>query len=191
MRVSWMVVATLKPLPLSAAASRRNATIHAIRPRPCRPDRMAVLATISSAYLAKLLKAAPTREGADAGGLNHGEFMWGAAVNREGQLCSVAVFDHDPAAAWPGSRGIAIAKAFTANAFSTDTLPFSTARLYTLSQPGHSLWGAGAGNPINPECLAPPGNATIGVGKVCGGTTTCSGAGPPCTRGRRESAGSA
>ena len=68
------------------------------------------------------------------------------------------------------AAGIAIAKAFTANAFSTDTLPLSTARLYTLSQPGHSLWGAGAGNPINPECLATPGAADTGVGKVCGGT---------------------
>jgi uncharacterized protein GlcG (DUF336 family) len=124
----------------------------------------------SAADLAKLLKAAPTREGADAGGLNHGKFMWGAVVNREGQVCSVAVSTDDAAAAWPGSRGIALAKAFTANAFSTDTLPLSTARLYTLSQPGHSLWGAGAGNPINPACLSTPGEGDQEAGKVCGGT---------------------
>ena len=31
---------------------------------------------LAAADLAKLLKAAPTREGADAGGLNHGKFMW-------------------------------------------------------------------------------------------------------------------
>src|SRR3954469_22998128 len=91
---------------------------------------------LAAADLVKLLKAAPTREGADAGGLNHGKFMWGAVVNREGQLCAVGVSTDDAAATWPGSRGIAIAKAFTANAFSTDTLPLSTARLYTLSQPG-------------------------------------------------------
>ena len=124
----------------------------------------------AAADLVKLLKAAPTAGGADAGGLNHGKFMWGAVVNREGQLCSVAVSTDDAAAAWPGSRGIALAKAFTANAFSTDTLPLSTARLYTLSQPGHSLWGAGAGNPLNPECLSAPGEPEAGVGKVCGGT---------------------
>jgi uncharacterized protein GlcG (DUF336 family) len=125
---------------------------------------------LASADLGKLLRAAPTREGADAGGLNHGKFMWGAVVNREGQLCSIAVSTDDAAATWPGSRGIAIAKAFTANAFSTDTLPLSTARLYTLSLPGHSLWGAGAGNPINPACLATPAEADTGIGKVCGGT---------------------
>jgi uncharacterized protein GlcG (DUF336 family) len=125
---------------------------------------------LAAADLVKLLKAAPTREGADAGGLNHGKSMWGAVVNREGQLCAVGVSTDDAAATWPGSRGIAIAKAFTANAFSTDTVPLSTARLYTLSQPGHSLWGAGAGNPINPACLSTPGEPNAGVGKVCGGT---------------------
>ena len=40
-----------------------------------------------------------------------------------------------------------MAKAYTANAFSTDQVPMSTARLYTMSQPGHSFWGAAAGNP--------------------------------------------
>lgn len=124
----------------------------------------------SAAELKKLLQAAPTQDGADAGGLNHGKFMWGAVVNREGQLCGVAVSTDDRAAAWPGSRGIAIAKAFTGNAFSTDTVPLSTARLYTLSQPGHSLWGASAGNPLNPACLSAPGEPDTGVGKVCGGT---------------------
>src|SRR5512132_2397745 len=106
--------------------------------------------------LRKLLQGAPNQDGADAGGLNHGKYMWAAAVDRDGKLCAVTVSTDDPAAAWPGSRGIAIAKAFTANAFSTDTSPMSTARLYTLSQPGHSLWGAGSGNPLNPECLSTP-----------------------------------
>jgi uncharacterized protein GlcG (DUF336 family) len=124
----------------------------------------------SAGDLKKLLQSAPTQEGADAGGLNHGKFMWGAVVNREGQLCAVAVSTDDAAAAWPGSRGIAIAKASTANAFSTDTSPLSTARLYTFSQPGHSLWGAGAGNPINPGCLSTPSEPDEGVGRVCGGT---------------------
>lgn len=123
----------------------------------------------SADKLKDLLKAAPT-DGGDAGGLNHGKFMWGAVVNRDGELCAVAVSTDDAAAAWPGSRGIAIAKASTANAFSTDTSPMSTARLYTLSQPGHSLWGAGSGNPLDPECLSTPDDKNDGVGKVCGGT---------------------
>ena len=120
--------------------------------------------------LRKLLQSAPTQDGADAGGLNHGKFMWAAVVDRDGKLCAIAVSTDDAAATWPGSRGIAIAKASTANAFSTDTLPLSTARLYTLSQPGHSLWGAGAGNPLNPECLSSPDRPDVGIGKVCGGT---------------------
>ena len=124
----------------------------------------------SGATLKKLLQSAPTQDGADAGGLNHGKFMWAAVVDRDGKLCAIAVSTDDAAATWPGSRGIAIAKAFTANAFSTDTLPLSTARLYTLSQPGHSLWGAGAGNPLNPDCLSSPDRPDAGVGKVCGGT---------------------
>lgn len=119
--------------------------------------------------LKKLLQDAPSQNG-DAGGLNHGKAMWGALVNRDGELCALAVSTDDMAATWPGSRGIAIAKAFTANAFSSDTSPLSTARLYTLSQPGHSLWSAANGNPLSPECLAPANDTKTGIGKVCGGT---------------------
>ena len=169
-RVSWMLVATIVTAAAVGCSKPKERDETRNSSSPLSPRSNGCSDVLASADLAKLLKAAPTREGADAGGLNHGKFMWGAVVNREGQLCSVAVSTDDAAATWPGSRGIAIAKAFTANAFSTDTLPLSTARLYTLSQPGHSLWGAGAGNPINPECLAPPGNATVGIGKVCGGT---------------------
>ena len=122
-----------------------------------------------AAALRKLLQAAPTQNG-DAGGLNHGKAMWAAVVNRDGELCALAVSTDDMAATWPGSRGIAIAKASTANAFSSDTMPLSTARLYTLSQPGHSLWGAANGNPLNPLCAGPATDMTTGIGKACGGT---------------------
>lgn len=70
----------------------------------------------------------------------------GAVVNRQGELCVTVVSTDDPAAASPGSQAIARAKAYTANAFSTDTVPLSTARLYTLSQPGHSLRGRQRGS---------------------------------------------
>jgi uncharacterized protein GlcG (DUF336 family) len=119
--------------------------------------------------LKKLLQAAPAQNG-DAGGLNHGKFMWAAVVNRNGELCALAVSTDDGAATWPGSRGIAIAKASTANAFSSDTSALSTARLYTLSLPGHSLWSIANGNPLNAECLAPATDLKTGIGKVCGGT---------------------
>src|SRR3954465_13302921 len=55
----------------------------------------------------------------EAGGFASGKFEWAAVVARDGTLCSIAVSSDDPAATWPGSQGIAKAKAFTANAFSS------------------------------------------------------------------------
>jgi len=127
-----------------------------------------------AAALKPLLQNAPSQNG-DAGGLNHGKAMWAAVTNRNGELCALAVSTEDAAATWPGSRGIAIAKASTANGFSSDTAPMSTARLYTLSQPGHSLWGAANGNPLNPLCAGSAVDLTTGLGKVCGGTITFGG----------------
>src|SRR3954462_4525630 len=128
----------------------------------------------TAAALKGLLQNAPSQNG-DAGGLNHGKAMWAAVTNRNGELCALAVSTEDAAATWPGSRGIAIAKASTANGFGSDTAPMSTARLYTLSQPGHSLWGAANGNPLNPACAGPANDTTTGIGKVCGGTITFGG----------------
>jgi uncharacterized protein GlcG (DUF336 family) len=135
--------------------------------------------------LRRLLKEAP--QIAEAGGFASGRFEWAAVVNRRGELCAVAVSSEDPAATWPGSQAIAKAKAFTANAFSSDTMPLSSARLYTLSQPGHSLWGIGAGNPLHPDCLAST-HAPTGLGKVCGGTIAFGG-GVPLYRGRTRVGG--
>jgi uncharacterized protein GlcG (DUF336 family) len=121
----------------------------------------------SAADLKKLLKEAAAA--GEAGGLNGGRSEWAAVVDRLGQLCAVAVSTDDPAAAWPGSQAIAKAKAYTANAFSTDMMPLSTARLYTLAQPGHSLFGAATANAFNPACLQTPANKDKGP-KLCGGT---------------------
>src|SRR3954465_6165046 len=103
--------------------------------------------------LKKWLRTAPGVEG-EAGGLFSGKMEWASIVNRQGEICATAVATDDPASAWPGSQAIAKAKAYTANAYSTDTLALSTARLYTLTQPGHSLWGVAQPTPFNPECLA-------------------------------------
>jgi len=100
---------------------------------------------------AMLASASPT-----AGGLFAGTRMWGAVVNREGEICSFATTTADPTQVWPGSQAIAKAKAYTANAFSLDTLPLSTANLYTFTQPGHSLWSLGQSNLWNPEFTASP-----------------------------------
>jgi hypothetical protein len=117
--------------------------------------------------LRRYLRDAPA-QGGDAGGLAHGQYAWAAVVNRAGEICSAAVSTPDPATAWPGSQAIAKAKAYTANAFSTDLVPQSTARLYTMAQPGHSLYGVANGNPFNALCLKTPDDPADD--KVCGGT---------------------
>jgi uncharacterized protein GlcG (DUF336 family) len=162
-----------KPLPPSIAAARAPARDTTAPPQAV-AGRCAGLP--EAAQLQQWLRAAPAI-GGDAGGLTGGKFEWAAVVNREGELCAIAVATDDASAAWPGSQNIAKAKAFTANAFSTDTAPLSTARLYTLSQPGHSLWGIAAGNPLNPECLSSP-HEPKGVGKVCGGSIAFGGGVP-------------
>lgn len=52
------------------------------------------------------------------GGLFKPNLMWSAVVDRSGTVCSVIKTGD----AWPGSRAIAMAKAFTANGFSNDKL---------------------------------------------------------------------
>lgn len=120
-----------------------------------------------AARLQALLQKAP--EQGQVGGLAGGRYQWAAVVSRKGVLCAVASSVDDVTAVWPGSLAVSKAKAFTANAYSSDEQPLSTARLYTLSQPGHSLWGIAAANPFNPECLVKPGD-TGDTGKLCGGT---------------------
>jgi len=119
--------------------------------------------------LKKWLRTAPGVEG-DAGGLFSGKMEWASIVNRQGEICATAVATDDPASAWPGSQAIAKAKAYTANAYSTDGSPLSTARLYTLTQPEHSLWGVAEPNPFRAECLASPNDMNATNGKVCGGS---------------------
>jgi len=141
----------------------------------------------SDAQLKALLIAAqagsPNSPG-EAGGIFHGTKMWGAIVNRDGELCSVAVSTADPTDVWPGSQAIAKAKAYTANAFSVDELALSTARLYTFVQPGHSLFGLNHSNPFDPKFLAPPREhgSDGGRQKIAGGIITFGG-GVPLYRG--------
>lgn len=115
-----------------------------------------------------LLRAAPGQ--GEAGGLFGGQREWAAIVNRNGQVCAVAASLEDPAAVWPGALAIAKAKAYTANAYSTDLVPLSTARLYTMSQPGGSLYGAAAAHPFNPSCFTTPDEPLPEEQTICGGT---------------------
>lgn len=109
----------------------------------------------NEAQLRQLLVSAQT-SGGEPGGLFHGTRMWGSIVDRNGGLVVTTTSTADPTQVWPGSQAIAQAKAYTANAFSLDTLPLSTARLYTFTQPGHSLNSLGQSNPYNPDALSAP-----------------------------------
>jgi uncharacterized protein GlcG (DUF336 family) len=108
-----------------------------------------------------------------AGGLFNGTRMWGAVVNRDGEICSYVTTTNSATQVWPGSQAIAKAKAYTANAFSLDVtgggFPLSTARLYTFTQPGHSLWSLGQSNLWNPDFNAPPGGQHGGTHRIGGG----------------------
>src|SRR6266704_3466018 len=131
--------------------------------------RQANCSALPTAELLKQFLAAAPSHGGEAGGLFHGTRMWAAVVNRDGDLCAFATSTDDPTQVWPGSQAIAKAKAYTANAFSLDTLPLPTARLYTFTQPGHSLWSLGQSNPFDPHFLAPIGGQGGGDNQIAGG----------------------
>jgi len=122
----------------------------------------------SAAQLRQLLVAAQNVN-KPIGGLFEGTRMWGAVVNRDGELCAYTTSTPDPTQVWPGSQAIAKSKAYTANAFSLDDFALSTARLYTFTQPGHSLWSLGQSNLFNPDFLAPPGGQGGGKNQITGG----------------------
>jgi uncharacterized protein GlcG (DUF336 family) len=110
----------------------------------------------SQTQLKNALAAATATE---TSGLNNQ--MWGTVVDRDGIVCAVAFTGNDRAAQWPGSRLISAQKANTANAFSLDPssasngsgqssgLALSTANLYSAVQPGGSLYGLQASNPVD------------------------------------------
>jgi uncharacterized protein GlcG (DUF336 family) len=77
--------------------------------------------------------------------------MWATLVNRDGVVCAVAFTGADRGSQWPGSRVISAQKANTANAFSLPGLVLSTANLYSAVQPGGSLFGLQASNPVDTD----------------------------------------
>jgi uncharacterized protein GlcG (DUF336 family) len=107
-----------------------------------------------------LKSALDTAVAAEASGLNNQ--MWATLVDRGGTVCAVAFSGVNQFAQWPGSRVISAQKANTANAFSLDQtsakgnssgqpsgLALSTANLYSAVQPGGSLFGLQASNPVD------------------------------------------
>jgi uncharacterized protein GlcG (DUF336 family) len=96
-----------------------------------------------------LRAALETAQAQPSGGFNLD--MWAAAVNRDGVVCAVAFTGDHRGDQWPGSRLISAQKANTANAFSLPALALSTANLFTATQPGGSLFGLQASNPMDTD----------------------------------------
>jgi uncharacterized protein GlcG (DUF336 family) len=96
---------------------------------------------------ASLRSALIAARSASNGGFNLD--MWATVVNRDGVVCAVAFTGVNRGDQWPGSRVISAQKANTANAFSLPHLALSTANLYTAVQPGGSLYGLQASNPVD------------------------------------------
>src|SRR5438309_4891093 len=101
----------------------------------------------SHAQLRSVLQAVVALGG--NGGL--GNDMWGTVVNRDGIVCAVVFTGADRGSQWPGSRVISAQKANTANAFSLPKLALSTADIYSAVQPGGSLFGLQASNPVSTD----------------------------------------
>ena len=130
--------------------------------------------------LQEQLAAAPAMAqppiGGTVGGLFNGTRMWATVVNRKGEECAQVTSTADSTKVWPGSQAISKSKAYTANAFSLDQdggptggFPLSTARLYTFTQPGHSLWSLGQSNLFNPLAVAPPAGPAGGINQTVAG----------------------
>ena len=106
----------------------------------------------------------------DADGVGFDLEAWATIVDRDGVVCAVAFTGDDRGSQWPGSRVISAQKANTANAFSLPGLALSTANLYSLVQPGGSLYGLQHSNPVdthvayrgNPENYGAPNDPMVG-----------------------------
>src|SRR4029450_6081433 len=110
-------------------------------------------AGLTDASLKEALRSVVPAAGTPNGGL--GFPMWLTLVDASGIVCAVtnsldgSAFNAGAAAdIWVGSRGISAQKANAANAFSTGRLALSTANLYSAVQPGGSLYGLQASNPV-------------------------------------------
>jgi uncharacterized protein GlcG (DUF336 family) len=105
-----------------------------------------------------------------------GNEMWGAIVDRDGVVCSVAFSGSDRGAQFPGSRVISAAKANTANEFSLPATATASGNLYAAVQPGGPIFGLENGNPVDTAVAYAGDQALFGtasdplVGTKVGGT---------------------
>jgi uncharacterized protein GlcG (DUF336 family) len=122
---------------------------------------------------AQLKTALNAAVAAETSGLNLQ--MWATIVDRDGIVCAIAFSGTDRAAQWPGSRIISAQKANTANAFGLDGssssngsgisvgLALSTANLYSAVNPGGSLYGLQASNPVDTAAAYKGPSANFGL----------------------------
>lgn len=96
---------------------------------------------------AKLREALQSVQRSQNGGL--GFHMWASVVDRSGIVVAIAYSGESEGDQWPASRLISAQKANTANSLCLDGFALSTANLYAATQPGGSLFGLQASNPVN------------------------------------------
>lgn len=117
---------------------------------------------VNEDQLVKALKTSVQPSGGPSnGGLDNN--MWAAVVARDGVLCAIARTGK-MGEQWPASRGIAIAKANTANGLSLPKFALSTANLWAASQPGGYLYGAITAAPPDPTALYAGPSESYGTG---------------------------
>jgi Haem-degrading len=101
--------------------------------------------------------------------------MWATVVGRDGTVCAVTYTGTTWEDQWLASRVISAQKANTSNSLSLKGLALSTANLYSLVQPGGSLYGLQFSNPVDTGVAYAGNAANFGkpndpmVGKRIGG----------------------
>lgn len=79
--------------------------------------------------------------------------MWATVVDRDGRVCAIAFSGAARDEQWPASRVISAQKANTSNGLTITQVPgiWSTAKLFTPTQPGQFLFGLQESNPVDAE----------------------------------------
>jgi uncharacterized protein GlcG (DUF336 family) len=151
MRSHLMLAAVLCSAAMASTAARADAQQWA------HDDEHQCEGYTNAAAVESALKTAVTTIAGYGAGL--GNNMWATVVDANGVVCLVVNTGGGGAGSvdsiWLGSRVISAQKANTANAFSLSTgsmgfaIALSTANLYTAVQPGGSLYGLQASNPVD------------------------------------------
>ena len=130
-------------LTLMLAACSDSTSPSVVEPLTFKPDPIVTQAQLQTALTTALSST--------NGGLDFP--MWATVVDRAGVVVAVAFSGPAVDDQWLGSRAISAQKANTANDFSLDNFALSTANLFSAVQPGGSLYGLQASNPVDPAVV--------------------------------------